>query len=225
MNIFDQTAFNSFIQIATFTFISTGIILLILSINYFNKFSKTLIKNEYSIKKWRFINFLIIFFIVSYAILSLNILGLLSLPFNPIILIGLITFFGAIFVLLLMQSTYSLIKNILGEEISDNEAIKIFLNYVDKEEKDFEHLHDNFDIQCKSCERTISYSIAEVIKQNYCLPDKGVSIQEVFGVQTFILRPSHKCKLGRREIDVVHDQSLAYRSSMDKTRIKIASKI
>jgi hypothetical protein len=57
-----------------------------------------------------------------------------------------------------------------------------------------------------------------VVRSHAKVLDRGVSVVSTFGVRSFILRPSHKCKDGRREMTIIHDDALAFRA-VDNSRL------
>jgi len=205
-------------QILTFFLVLGGVILLISSIFKTLKFYNILKSNKFHSKKWVIVIVLIFFFVVGYLVHALNVFDFFELPINPILLVSLIYFFGAIFVFIAMRSTYSMVRTILGDIISNEKAIEIFLKRTEFKTEELPHLYDKFTITCKSCNCNISYDVADVVRQHSNLADKGVIVESTFGVKSIILRPTHKCKDGLREIIAIHDNSLAFRS-VDQSRI------
>ena len=60
--------------------------------------------------------------------------------------------------------------------------------------------------------------MADVVRSNARLLERGIGVINTFGVRSFILRPTHKCESGRRETTVIHDNNLAYRA-VDHSRL------
>jgi hypothetical protein len=223
-NLLNHLYSLSYIQIITLALVFLGVILLLSSIITVFKFTKILSVNEYDKKQWLIITVLIVFFIAGYSIHALDVFKILSLPIDSALMVSLIYFFGAVFVIMAMRSTHSLVKSILGEILSEDKAIALFLARLGAEKEEFKHLRDTFSIPCEHCNSKINYTVADVIRQHATIGDKGVNVQTTFGIRSILLRPTHKCIDGRREIICVHDNDLAYRS-IDQSRIILGEKI
>ena len=98
----------SYIQITTFFLVILGVIMLFLSIYTVFKFMKILEINEFENKQWIVIIILILFFVIGYAIHALDVFEVFSFPVDPALMVSLIYFFGAVFVIRAMLSTDSL---------------------------------------------------------------------------------------------------------------------
>jgi len=214
----------NYIQITTFFLVVLGVVMLLVSIYTVLKFMQVLKVNEFEKNQWYVIIVLIFFFVVGYTIHALDVFKVFSFPVDPALMVSLIYFFGAVFVIRAMISTEDMVKSILGEILTDNEAYTIFLKRLGAVENDFPHLKDSFSITCEHCNNKITYTIADVVRQHSNIGDKGVNTQTTFGVRSILLRPTHKCVGGRREIITVHDGDLAYRS-IDQSRIIFGEKI
>lgn len=213
-----------YIQITTFVLVVLGVLMLLLSIKTVKNFMEILKVNEFPRNEWILIMILIFFFVVGYTIHALDVFKVFSFPLDPALMVSLIYFFGAVFVIRAMLSTQAMVKSILGEVLTDEKAYKIFLKRLGAENESFPHLNDTFTIDCEHCNKKISYTIADVVRQHANARDKGVNVQTTFGIRTVVLQPTHKCVDGRREIVTVHDGDLAYRS-IDKSRIIFGDKI
>lgn len=214
----------NYIQITTFILVVLGVLMLVLSINTVRKFMNVLKINEFPRNQWILIIVLIFFFVIGYTIHALDVFEVFSFPVDPALMVSLIYFFGAVFVIRAMLSTQALVKSILGEILTDEKAYEVFLERLGSKGETFPHLNDTFVIDCEHCNSKVSYSIADVVRQHANVRDKGVNIQTTFGVRSIILRPTHKCTEGRREIVTIHDGDLAYRS-IDQSRIIFGDKI
>lgn len=214
----------SLIQITTFVLVVFGVIMLLYSIYTVTKFMNVLKVNEYDNSQWILIIVLIFFFVVGYSIHALDVFNVFSFPVDPALMVSLIYFFGAVFVVRSMLSIKKMVKTILGEIISDEKAYSIFTNRLGADSSDLVHLKDVFHIDCEHCKKKVSYTIADVVRQNSNMGDKGVNVQTTFGIRSIILRPTHKCISGRREIITIHDNDLAYRS-IDKSRMILGDTI
>lgn len=201
--------------VLTLILVISSLALLISSVFVALKFNKILISNKFSSKKWIIVIVLIFFFIFLYII---SIFNIFKSPIKVKPLMSLIYFFGALFVFITMRSTYSMVKIIFGGDILNDKAIDIFLEITKFQKEELPHLFDTFIINCKYCNCDISYNVASVVKQHSSLNDKGIKIESIFGLKSIVLRPNHKCNNDLREIVVIHDNLLAFRS-IDQTRI------
>jgi hypothetical protein len=199
-------------QILTFILVLSSVALLTISVSKTLKFYKILKTNKFHSNKWILVISLIFLFIIGYVIHTLNVFNFFEFPVSPILLVSLIYFFGAVFVLITMQSTFTMVKSILGDVVSNEKAIEIFLEKTQLTREELPYLENNFTVNCNSCKCNITYNVADVIRQHFNLSDKGVIVESTFGIKSIILRPHHKCDDGLREIIVIHDHTLAFRS-------------
>lgn len=213
-----------YIQITTFILVILGVFMLLSSIYTVFKFMEVLKVNEFEKNQWLIIIVLIFFFVIGYSIHALDVFNVFTFPVDPALMVSLIYFFGAVFVIKAMTSTKNMVKSILGEILTDDKAYVIFLKRLRAEKTEFSHLKDSFSVDCEHCNKKISYTVPDVVRQHANIGDKGVNIQTTFGVRSILLRPTHKCIGGRREIITVHDGDLAYRS-IDQSRIIFGEKI
>jgi len=221
LNFFESFTTTQFIRLAL---LQIGVLVLIYNIYNVAKFSKVLKHNHYTIKKWVVVIILFVIFIVGYCIDILDIFNIYKLPINSGLMMSLTYFVATIFYFVLVNSTSSLVKNILGDVVSDDIAFKIALKRININKEELEHLFDKFEINCESCNKNYVYSLADIVRQHYKLSDKGINVETTFGVKSLILRPTHKCTEGRREIIVIHDSNMAYRS-IDHSRIILGNSL
>ncbi len=219
----DLSTLNN-IQITTFVLVLAGIVLLISSLQFIRKITKILVVYEYKTSLWFVISVLVVGFIIGYLVHTFDVFNFFKMPINPALMVSLIYFFGAIFVFISLRTTQRLIKTILGDVISEEEAFKVALTRIDIEPTKLKHFQDTFNLQCDYCKRNVSYSLASIVNQHATLPNKGIKIIEIFGVKSIVLSTSHKCEGGRREIEVSHDDTMAFRSIND-SKITIGNQI
>ena len=194
-----------------------GILIILSAINISRKFKEILVINDYRTYQWLGVQVLMFFFIVAYFVHLISLANLFELPIDLTTLVTLVYFFGGVFVIVTLIATNNMIVWILGAKLSDNEATDLFLERLGIEDDPL-HLKSTFDVNCKFCEKQINYKIADVVRSHAKVLDRGVSVMNTFGVRSFVLRPSHKCRDGRREMTIIHDDSLAYRA-VDNSRI------
>lgn len=194
-----------------------GMIILVLSMFNNSKVISALKINEYPIKKFIGVFILLLGFLGGYALLVLVNLGIFQLPIDPISIVGIIYLGGAIFTWVATDSTNTIINSILGKKISDEMARKIFVEYTGVPET--VDLSQSYEFVCEGCKKVIQYSIADVVRANAAMLERGISVESVFGVKSYILRPQHRCgDNGRREFTVIHDSELQVRSR-EKSRL------
>ena len=191
-----------------------GVLILATSISLMVLIIKLLRKRQYGIKRWIIVTTLLFFFVVGYIINALEIMEIEIIPIPPILMVSLVYFFGAIFTLVTIWSIRTLISDILGKEMSDKNAIEEFVKIsgIDPEHKNL-RVRNTF--HCKHCEQDISFTIADVVRYHASTLERGIKVEEVFGTTSYVLRPVHKCKDGRREVNVIHDENLEVRSIED----------
>ncbi|MCE7735294.1 MAG: hypothetical protein GPJ54_10480 [Candidatus Heimdallarchaeota archaeon] len=194
-----------------------GVIILLISMNVSRKFKEILTANDYRSYQWLGVQILILFFAIAYTIHGVTLGDLIELPIDLTTLVTLVYFFGGIFVIVTMLATNNMIVAILGQKLSDKNAIDMFIERFGIEEK-IDHLSDQFEVNCSFCKKNINYSVADVVRSHAKVLDRGMSVVSTFGVRSFILRPSHKCKEGRREMTIIHDSTLAFRA-VDNSRL------
>lgn len=198
---------------------SLGILVLLRSINVSQKFKEILSINDYKTFQWFMVQVLMLFFTIAYFIHLVSLTDFFDVSdyIDLTTLVTLVYFFGGIFVIVTIIATNNMIVSILGGKLTDEEANDLFIKTLGIDEK-IAHLHTTFDVNCQFCEKQIKYKIADVVRSHAKVLDRGVSVMSTFGVRSFILRPSHKCKEGRREMTIIHDDSLAYRA-VDNSRL------
>ncbi len=193
-----------------------GMIILLFSLFFDTRVIHILKTNDYSIRKFIGVGILLLGFLLGYALLVLVNLNFIELNIDPLTIVGLVYFFGAIFTWVALDSTRTILHSILGEKISDEEANKMFREFTGVDEK--LDLTRKFEFECENCARNIIYSVADVVRANAAMLERGISVETVFGVKSFILRPQHRCRNGRREFTIIHDNELRVRSQ-EKSRL------
>ncbi len=194
------------------TLTAIGVLILISSITALTIVMRLLGRRAYSRRRWWIVQIMLFFFVVGYIINALEMMGFTIIPLeNKLLIVSLVYFFGAIFTIVTILAIRTMLRDILGKQMNDEEAIGIFseLTGVDKNTP---HLTNSFFVICEICEKDIIYTVADVVRDHAFTLERGIQKEEVFGTKSFKLRPVHKCKDGRREITVVHDDSLAVRS-------------
>jgi hypothetical protein len=162
------------------------------------------------------------FFIVGYLVHILFYADIIELPVDSLFMTTLVYFFGAVFVIVTIDSISDTVTSILGKEISDDEALQMFAYAFGLDESEI--VKHKFPLECSSCNENIDYSIADVVRNNINHIHRGITVQTTFGVRSFILRPTHRCTDGRREVTVIHDDNLSFRS-VDQSRIIIGGEL
>ena len=195
-----------------------GIFALLVSFFLIRNFKEILRINDYNINQWNLVSLLVVFFGLAYSAHLIIVFNFVSPPFSILLLVSMVYFFGSVFVIVTMRTTNRMIQGILGDKISDEDTYQIFLNRVGGEHDGFKHLRDDFHITCEFCNKELDYNIPLVIRSHARVLDRGVTVMNTFGVRSFILRPSHTCQSGRREITVVHDEQLSFRA-IDNSRL------
>lgn len=195
-----------------------GIIFLIFSIFIIMKYVHILSGNGYKTTRWNIVLLLIVFFIVSYSFQAAVLGNFIEKTIDPMIVISAVYFFGAVFVLILTRSFNSVVIEVLGELINDDDAWQIACQRLGDGNLPLSTVTRKYEIECEHCKKNIQYSLADVIRANTQTMDKGIQIQATFGIVSYLLRPTHKCVNGRREILVIHDQDLEFRA-IDRSRL------
>ncbi|MCY3414902.1 MAG: hypothetical protein INQ03_24845 [Candidatus Heimdallarchaeota archaeon] len=208
------------INVADFSIIFlpiVGILFLLVSL-YFNRNIIQILKiNKYQVRKFILVGILLLFFMLGYALLILINFNIITLPIDALIVVSFVYFFGAIFTVIALDSTKSILESILGKKISDEIAKKMFIAFTGIDPK--VDLDLSYSFECEECKETINYTIPDVVRENAAMLDRGVSVESVFGVKSYILRPQHQCgKEGRREFTIIHDHELKVRSR-EKSRL------
>ena len=206
-------------QLLSVFLIGIGVLLLLLSLIFVWRIFFLMRINSYSGVQWLIVSLLIIGFAVGYTFHLLIVLEYINPIVDPVLVVSGVYFAGSIFVIFAVRSSLNAVSMILGGRISEDTAIHMFLERIGSvDTNEFPHLSDQFSFKCNECNKDIHYTIADVIRQHSKLKDKGVSVQTTFGVHNFILRHSHICNEGRREMTLIHDNDLAYRA-IDRSRI------
>lgn len=106
-------------------------------------------------------------------------------------------------------------RGMYGTDISDKVAINRFLRFANLPASAAQPLLDKeFDLKCEVCNKTIEYSIADVVRSHPDL-DSGVEIEDGLGETNFTFFVRHECDRDYREIPVMHDHNMVPRSQKE----------
>ena len=204
---------------------AVGVLILITTITTLSYVMRLLGKRAYSNRRWIFVQVMLVFFVIGYIINAIEMSGLYDIiPLaNDLLMVSAVYFFGAIFTLVTIIAIRNMLGDMLGKQIPDNEAIEIFLK-VTLPENVLTHLNDTFVIKCDECERVLTYTVPDVVRDHGFTLERGIQVEEVFGTVSYKLRPVHKCNDGRRGICVVHDDTLAVRN-IEESRLIYGGRI
>jgi hypothetical protein len=194
-----------------------GIIFLIFSLYYTIRIVRLLSINYYEFKRWGFVFLLLLGFVLGYGLLIGTQISNITLPVDPLQIVAIVYFFGAIFTLVTLGTVRNMLTSILGSEISNEKAIQVFRDYTNLTNSGID-LTQQFAFDCDFCDTNVSYSIADVVRSNITALDRGIAVEDIFGTKSFILRPTHRCHGGRREFNIIHDNDLEIRS-IEQSRI------
>ncbi|MDH5404355.1 MAG: hypothetical protein OEY49_17785 [Candidatus Heimdallarchaeota archaeon] len=189
-----------------------GIFILFITIYHAIKVIKLLRINNYNVKMWFGVITLLIMFVLGYAAIIPIILHIaLPIDIELNLIVSFVYFFGAVFTLVTLSTVRNMLRAILGKEMSDDEALRLFMVYAEMED-----LHPNsqriFEVNCSVCNKNIQYSIPSIVRSNASSLERGISVEKIFGTTSYVLRPTHICSDGRRELNIVHDHNLEIRS-------------
>jgi len=98
-----------------------------------------------------------------------------------------------------------------GADVSDQEAVRAFLEFVHPHKVDPLLCFERASIRCPRCTRTITYSFIDIIRSHPRL-NRGIMLEERMGLRVFRAYVRHVCRDEIWEIPVLHDSRLAYRS-------------
>ena len=200
-----------------FLLVVVGAAILLIGLYYARSIIR-LMKEKRHTRPWKFISILVIFFFLAYAFIGLrfanfNLLSSLSSE----TIVAYVFFFGAIFVLMVTYLNKAIFTNIFGLEMSDKEAVLKFIKFTDVPTKYYRKLLASFSIRCDVCQHEIVYRIPDIVRSHPKL-DRGAVVRDSMGNKDYIFYIRHHCTNDFREIPVIHDASLEYRSQ-SKSRI------
>ena len=191
---------------------AVGVLILITTITTLALVMRLLGKRAFSNRRWIFVQIMLVFFVVGYVINALEMAGIDIIPVaNDLLIVSFVYFFGGIFTIVTIIAIRNMLRDILGKHIPDEEAIGIFLK-ITETDRVLSNLNDMFVVKCEVCNKVLTYTVADVVRDHAFTLERGIQVEEVFGTVSYKLHPVHKCKDGRREICVVHDNNLASRS-------------
>ncbi|MHA1952837.1 MAG: hypothetical protein ACW96U_02705 [Candidatus Heimdallarchaeaceae archaeon] len=191
-----------------------GILILISTIVTLTFVMNLLRKRAYGRRRWVIVQILLFFFVIGYTVNMLALTGrdyLLQLGVTAQTMVSLVYFFGGVFTIVTIVAIRNMLRDILGKDIPDDEALKTFLKITGVEAIP-ENILNTFTVKCEVCEEDVIYTIADVVRNHAFTLERGIQSEEVFGTRSFKIRPVHKCTDGRREITVVHDDKLEIRN-------------
>ena len=194
---------------------AVGVIILITTITTLAFVMRLLGRRAFNRRRWIFVQLMLFFFVVGYIINALESSGYTVFGLPGGLMVALVYFFGGIFTLVTILAIRNMLRDILGKHVPDDEAIGIFLK-ITETDTILTHLSDIFVIKCEICNRVLTYTVADVVRDHAFTLERGIQVEEVFGTISYKLQPVHKCKDGRREITVIHDNTLAIRNVEEK---------
>lgn len=203
--------------------IFVGMIVILFSIWSTIKVGRTLKINKYSGNLWFFVVLpMLILFLLGYGVFVLIQLDLYELPISYDFIVLLVYFFGALFTLVTLRSVRKMQVNILGKDMSNEDAYHVFENFIHNNGITMKSTlqDEKFNIQCSDCHEKVEYTIPDLIRSNAENIERGITIEKIFGTINYILYPVHRCGDGRREHTVVHDDKFDVRS-VEKSRLII----
>ena len=104
-----------------------GVLILISSITALSVVMRLLGRRAYSRRRWYIVQVMLFFFVVGYIINALEMMGFTIIPLeNKLLIVSLVYFFGGIFTIVTILAIRNMLKDILGKEMTDDEAIGIF---------------------------------------------------------------------------------------------------
>jgi hypothetical protein len=191
-----------------------GIGFLLISVSRSQQIVELLQNNIYPTGAWNVILLMLVGFALGYATLVFQVFGFITLPISTEMVVAFVYFFGAIFTVFTTGAVKQNLTGILGKIMSDDEAKIHFNNFAGISENGSNtiDLSKVYSIVCEHCTNHVNYKVTDIVKSNAVALDRGISVEDIFGTKSYILRPSHRCLEGRRETTVVHDKNLEIRS-------------
>lgn len=201
-----------------FVLILSGAIILLTGFYYSLRIIRIL-REEQLARPWMILAGMIVFFIFGYLfmVLSRGGVGRFS-EINADSVVAYVFFFGSIFVLVTAYLNKNLFTSIFGLEMSEKDAVEKFVSHMNLSQDQINrNLIRKFSVSCDHCGQTVAYSIPDIVRMHPQL-DRGVVLKRGMGTENFIFYVRHHCKDSYREIPVMHDRDLEYRS-MSKSRL------
>jgi hypothetical protein len=152
------------------------------------------------------------FFLLGYIGNILLILGLVELPFSTNLLVSLVFFGGAVYVVLVSVISLQLWHNVAGIQLSDEEARDLFYSVTGDAPPLMQFVSSDYSVKCNICENNVSFSLAGVVCTHATNITRGVEVQKGMGTTMVVVYPRHNCIDGIREIPVKLDTEFKYRS-------------
>jgi len=93
-------------------------------------------KRAYSRRRWYIVQILLFFFVIGYTVNMLALLGrdyLGDLGISAQTMVSLVYFFGGVFTIVTILAIRNMLRDILGKDIPDDEALKTFLKITEVE--------------------------------------------------------------------------------------------
>lgn len=201
-----------------FVLILLGAIILLTGFYYALRIIRIL-REEQLARPWIILGGMIVFFFFGYIFMVLNRAGIgFFKNINADSVVAYVFFFGSIFVLVTAYLNKNLLTSIFGLEMSDKDAVEKFVNHMQlNQEQINRNLIRKFSVTCDNCEKSVTYSIPDIVRMHPQL-DRGVVLKRGMGTENFVFYVRHHCKDSYREIPVMHDRTLEYRS-LSKSRL------
>ncbi|MHA1906934.1 MAG: hypothetical protein ACW98Y_06545 [Candidatus Thorarchaeota archaeon] len=151
-------------------------------------------------------------FLMGYVMNIMILLGWIVLPISTELLVALVFFGGAFYVILVSYISLRLWEGVVGKRLSYNEAHELFKDHTGIEPPMGTFVSSKYAVKCNICNESVSFSLAGVVSSHAESLERGVEIQSGMGSKMIVVYPRHVCSDGLREIPVKMDESFEYRS-------------
>jgi hypothetical protein len=152
------------------------------------------------------------FFLLMYIMFILSLLGAIALPVSLELLVSLVYLGGAVYVILVSYISLGLWRNVAGTPLTPEQAREMFAKHVGVAPPLDQFSAKNYNIKCNICEKTVEFSLVDVVSSHADNIGRGIEVQSGMGLKMILIYPRHVCKDGLRETPVKLDDSFKYRS-------------
>ncbi len=151
-------------------------------------------------------------FLMGYIMNIMLILGVLVLPISSELLVALVFFGGAFYVVLVSIISLHLWEGVVGKRISFDDALKLFKEHTGLSPPMGKFVSSRYAVKCNICNEKTSFSLAGVVSSHADNLERGVELQSGMGSRMIVVYPRHVCIDGLVEIPVKLDEAFEYRS-------------
>lgn len=171
------------------------------------------IKSEAVVEKWVILQLVLLVIGVFYIIMLLVFLQFDIESFISFKMIASLSLMlTSIYVGGVTYMFWKAMRGMYGTDVSDKIAMNRFLRFANLSASSAEPLlQKQFDLKCEVCEKTIEYSIADVVRSHPDL-ESGIEIEDGLGETNFTFYVRHECGNDYRETPVMHDHNMVPRS-------------